>query len=219
MNKVIEASVSHPAQKEGRVNGVVDLPSPTRISGWAIDRADPNAHVDVDVYFEGKLIGRVAASDHRKDLERNGIGTGNYGFKFDLAHQIEPEMSFAIQAIARTKDGVSADLRNTGRAAHSEYPALRLSERALLVCCSMRQDLAELSRKIDDQTAQGVGEDSTSEILERIELVQARLETAFARENTPQPSPVSVGLKFAVIVSLLIGVSSLALGIASFWAG
>lgn len=204
--------------KEGRINGIVDRPTAGRVAGWAIDRADPSSHVIVDLYFEGALLGRVSATDYRKDLEKNGIGTGNYGFKFDLSTEIGSEMSFAITAIARTKDGASADLRNTGRMALSEDRAIRLGQRAYLNTCMLRQDVLTLSHQLQTQSERAP-DTAQAETLERIELVQARLETFVHNADTSQPAPQSAGLKWAVAVALVLGFGSFALGLASLWIG
>lgn len=219
MNKTLDAETLKQADTGARVNGILDRPGTTRISGWAIDRADPNAHVEVDIYYDGVLLGHVSASDYRKDLQRNGIGTGKYGFKYELREAIDPDMSFAITAIARTKDGMRAPLRNTGRTAKSDDPAIRLGQRAYLRSCGLRQEIADLSCKLDDLLEQ-IGTASVDpDVLERIELVQARLETILPREGTPRPVAQTAGLKVAVSIALLFGVASLSLGLISLWMG
>lgn len=216
---MIELAASHRSDTEGRVNGIVDRPTAGRIAGWAIDRADPNSHVVVDIYFEGVLLGQVPATDYRKDLEKNGIGTGKYGFKFDLGTDIDADMSFAITAVARTQDAASASLRNTGRMAQSEDPAIRLAQRAYLKTCAVQQAMGQLSRKVEDQSESETTNQATANTLERIELVQARLETLLSACDTYQPAQQSAGLKWAVAIALVLGLTSFAVGLASLWVG
>lgn len=215
MNKMIEVAAADQSDKEGRVNGIVDRPTSGRIAGWAIDRADPSSHVIVDILYEGALIGQVPATEYRKDLERNGIGTGKYGFKFDLSDPIDAEMSFAITAVARTRDGSCASLRNTGRMAQSEDPSIRMSQRAYLKCSALRQDVLQMLQKHDAKDH----DTSITESLERIELVQARLEGLLSKTDRVEPPSQPAGLKWAVAIALLVGLSSFALGIFSVWQG
>ncbi|WP_222869332.1 hypothetical protein ROLI_001230 [Roseobacter fucihabitans] len=216
---MIEVAAPPGSDSEERVNGIVDRPAAGRIAGWAIDRADPAAHVVVDIYFEEALIGQVPATDYRKDLQRNGIGTGRYGFKFDLPDGINPEMSFAIKAVARTKDNTFASLRGTGRMVPSEDPKVRMSQRAYLHTCTLRQEFLQLSRKLDAVVQDAKSTKGDSDILERIELVQARLESFVNQQPTHPLQPHNSGLKWAVAFALLLGISSFSFGILSFWLG
>ncbi|MEP1612128.1 MAG: hypothetical protein ABJL72_09415 [Roseobacter sp.] len=219
MNKEIESGSLEQSDKVERVNGIIDRLGSKRIAGWAIDRADPNAHVDVDIYFEDILIGQVAASNYRKDLEKNGIGTGRYGFKFELEDEIDPDMSFAISAIARTKDGSSARLRNTGSTMLSDDPETRLSQRAYLNGCALRKELSELSNALQTMIEMENANEPDTNTLDRIELVQARLETILPKTHEPNLVNNFTGLKWAVFVALLFGMASLGVGVFSVWTG
>ncbi len=197
------------AASGARINGVIDVPRPGRVSGWAIDRADPDAAVTVQIVREGRLIGEVRADDHRPDLERGGIGTGRYGFAFDLDDPLEPGFEFTIRAVARAEDGTSGELRQVGRAKPSEDPARRLAERGYEELCRLRASIGREPRNADAPLR---------EAMERIEVVQARIETALSTIEPPQRSGTR-GLAVAVAVSLLIGLASLGLGLWSIFAG
>ena len=91
--------------KELRLYGVIDLLRSDRVGGWVIDRTDPRRTAMVDVLREGRVVGRVTADRPRKDLERQAVGTGNYGFSFTLDPPLEEGMEFTITVIARSHDG------------------------------------------------------------------------------------------------------------------
>ncbi len=218
MTNAVAVDVSDDENLDIRVNGVVDLPTNARIAGWAIDRADPNAHVTVDVFREGALIASVPATSYRQDLERNGIGTGKYGFKIDLDQPIEPELAFTVTARARTHDGVSGPLRNTGRTVLDDDRPLRVLQRIYTQLGGFRQDMDRLSQQVAGM-AQAGPDDSAADVLARIELVQARLESGLAEVEQPPAPPRATGLRWAVGAALLLGAGSLVLGLWSLWVG
>lgn len=196
----------------GRINGVYDLPTPGRLAGWAIDRAEEAAAVTVEVYREGKLVKRTRADRHRPDLERGGIGTGRYGFSVDLDPPIAPGMAFALSVRAVTGDGVSGPLRATGKAAPSEDPLRALVERIFDQNATLRSEVRDLRRAVE---AMEVPKDhgETAAMLERIELVQARLDGAAAATRTPSEPPVGPGLRLAVGIALGLSVLAVILGL------
>ncbi len=89
-----------------RLYGVIDVIKPDRIAGWAIDRSDSQAALMIDIAREGVPVGTVRADRSRKDLERGGVGTGRYGFAFEMTPPLEPGFEFTVSATARAADGV-----------------------------------------------------------------------------------------------------------------
>lgn len=191
-----------------RINGVIDVPRPGRVSGWAIDRSDPEAVVTVQIAREGRPLGEVRADAYRADLERGGIGTGRYGFSFDLDTPLEPGFEFTVTATAVADDGTSGELRRIGRAKLAEDPARRLAERLFEEVFRLRMAIGSGMR-----TADAPFDDAMA----RIEVVQARIEAALATSEPPQRSSTG-GLVAAVGLSLLIGLASLGLGLWSLFA-
>lgn len=202
---------------ETRVNGVYDLPTPGRVSGWAIDRADPEAVVEVEVCREGKVLGRTRADRHRPDLERGGIGTGRYGFSVTLDPPIEPEMIFTLSVRGITADGTTGPLRATGEAAANDDPLLRLVERLFEQTASLRTEIAGLRRAVE-RGAAPVDTGETKAILERIEVVQARLDGAAATREAPSDPAVGPGLRIAVGAALVLSTLALFIGLWSVFA-
>ncbi len=193
----------------GRINGVVDVPRRGRVAGWAIDRSDPEAGVTVRITREGRVVGEVRADQHRPDLERGGIGTGRYGFALDLDPPLEPGLEFTVAASARADDGTTAELRRVGRVRLAEDPARRLAERSF-------EELWQLRGMVALQSP--IADASIRRELDRIELVQARLETALSSIEPPE-RPGNRGLVAAVAFALAVATASLGLGIWSIVAG
>ncbi|PZX17122.1 hypothetical protein LX81_01754 [Palleronia aestuarii] len=195
------------AGTDGRLNGVVDVPRANRVAGWAIDRADPEAAVTVRVTREGRVVAELRADTPRPDLERNGIGTGRYGFSVDLDPPLEPGFEFTIEATAHVDGVAPMPLRRIGRAADRDEPGRRLPERTFEEVVALR---ARLETGLERDTA------PLRETLDRIEIVQARIETALGGLEAP-PRTGGRGLGLAVAAALAIGAGSLALGLWSLF--
>ncbi|RBO55164.1 hypothetical protein DSD19_00540 [Rhodovulum sp. BSW8] len=201
-----------------RVNGVYDLPAPGRIAGWAIDRADPSAAVAVEIYREGRLAAKTRADRHRPDLERGGIGTGRYGFSVELDPPVEPGLAFTLSVRAVTGDGTAGALRATGAALPSDDPDRRVLEVVFARVAALGTEIADLrgalARHDDPADLQDI-----ARALDRIELVQARLELAAAgTDGAAAPDPLA-GLRRMVVAALALGGTALALGLWSLFAG
>lgn len=200
-----------------RLNGVVDVSRPGRAVGWAIDRSDPDAAVEVEIYRDGRRISTVRADRHREDLVRNGIGTGKYGFVAELDPAVEPGMAFAVTAIARAADGTRGPLRPIGKAAPSSDPDRRILERTFEEVISLRADVARLKKPAPGSPENAV--ERLREMLERIEVVQARLEATDRGSASEAPSRSDASLRAIAGAALGIALGSLALGVFSMWAG
>ena len=182
-----------------RINGVFDLPRSNRVTGWAIDRADAGANVEVLFHYRGKLVAQTDAVTYRPDLEKAGIGTGRYGFACDLPMDIPRGLEFALSATARTGDGTVGPLRRLPGVALSDDPDRRLAQETFLdLDGHAKLDTASLTRAI-----------------ERVETVQARLEAAADRTTPPAAPDLPHSLKAAVALALVLGVVALALGVHS----
>lgn len=193
-----------------RLHGVIDVIRTDRIAGWVIDRADPRAYAEVEVRREGRVVATVRADRPRPDLERSGVGSGRYGFAAPLDPPLDAGMEFTLSVTARTGDGAQVVLRPVGQAAAVIPPERRLLERIF-------EDLGEVKA-----TAARTGADLTdgwerlSRAVERVELVQARLEAALGAVE-PLPSRRQGILWTLAVAALLTGAGSLGLGTWSLW--
>ncbi len=202
------------AEAGGRINGVIDVPRADRVAGWAIDRADSSAAVIVTILREGRVVGEVRADAHRPDLERGGIGTGRYGFSLVLDPPLEPGFEFTLTAVARAADGTSGELRPIGRVKSAEDPDRRLAERTFAEVAKLRGAVDALAGHREQDI-----EALVLQALDRVEVVQARLEQSLVEAEPSGDKSQGRGLALAVTLALTIGVGSLALGIWSMLAG
>jgi hypothetical protein len=191
-----------------RIHGVVDVIRPDRVAGWAIDRADPAAHVEVRLEREGRAVATAPADRLRKDLAKGGVGTGLYGFALPLDPPLEAGMEFTLTVIARTRDGQETRLR--APKAEAARPENRLLERVFAEIGEVRKTLAAL----DDRLAGTAPE--TLRALEKVEVLQTRLEAAISGLEPPAAAS-QAGLRALAATALGIAAVSLALGLVSLW--
>ncbi len=190
-----------------RIYGVIDVIRPDRIAGWAIDRGDSRAAVEIEVLREGRPVATVRADRPRKDLERGGVGTGRYGFACELAPPLEPGFEFTVAVRARTADGVRIDLRRGAATTEPTNPDRRLLERLFEELCAQRAAPAP----IEAEPAAAL-----PEMIAQLELAQLRIEASLG--TIPSPAPArQTGLKLLVAAALATGLGSLALGLVSMW--
>ncbi len=206
-----ESAAEHTAGP--RIYGVIDVLRSDRIAGWAIDRSDSAAALDVDVLREGRVIRTVRADRHRADLEKGGIGTGRYGFRAEIAPPLEPGFEFTLVIVARAPDGASAALKRVGAAAGAQDPATRVLERiyervAQLPTGAERPEAASVSADVGRLTL----------VVERIETAQGRIEAALASIEPSAPTVHGHGLRAIVFAALGVAVLSLSIGVYSLWA-
>lgn len=178
-----------------RLYGVVDVVRPDRVAGWAIDRRDAGAALEIEVRREGQAIATVKAARPRRDLEKAGVGTGRYGFSCELDPPLEPGFEFTIAVTARAADGTTEPLRR---------PAAR--------ACDPDRRLAE---RIFEEVRRPAATAEVRDAVERIEVAQARIEAALAALDAPGPPAPARSLRLLVGVALALAVTSLAVGIAS----
>ncbi len=70
------------AAQLGALRGYIDRVRTGSIAGWAQNTDAPEAPVCLDIFADGKLIGRVLANIYREDLKRAGLGNGRHAFNF-----------------------------------------------------------------------------------------------------------------------------------------
>lgn len=196
-----------------RIYGVIDAIRADRIAGWAIDRSDKAAALDIEILREGRPVQTVRADRHRADLEKGGIGTGNYGFRAEIVPPLEPGFEFTVTAVAFSPDGARGELKRVGAAVRAAEPDQRLLERIF----------AEVTRTapapVSAPVALGVEVERLSDAVTRIELIQARLEAAMESIDTPAPKAPDNGLRRLVALALLVAGVSLGVGVYSLLAG
>ena len=93
------------APQLGALRGHIDRIRSTSIAGWAQNAAAPEAPVCLDIFADGKLIGRVLANSYRDDLKRAGLGSGRHAFAFVPP----PGVALDSVEVRRSLDGASLD--------------------------------------------------------------------------------------------------------------
>ena len=103
------------ASRLGALRGNIDCIRATGIAGWAQNSDTPEAPVCLDVYADGKLIGRVLANTYREDLKAAGLGSGHHSFEFT------PPAGIALASIEvqRSLDSTPLGSSSGGRSARS----------------------------------------------------------------------------------------------------
>jgi len=92
------------------VHGKTD--SKWRIHGWAWDRNNPDATLKVDIHEGDQLLATIPASVFRQDLYDAKIGTGKYGFAWQVPASLRDGRPHDIRI---TISGTSIPLKNTPR--------------------------------------------------------------------------------------------------------
>ncbi len=69
---------------DGRIEAVSD----GRLIGWAVDLAEPDRRLSLDVFIDNKLVRKVLADQPRADLLARGIGDGAHGFRVELPRHV-----------------------------------------------------------------------------------------------------------------------------------
>lgn len=206
-DKTFSAEVS----KEARLYGVIDVLRVDRVAGWVIDRTDPYQSAVVEVRCGDRLIGTIVANRLRKDLEQRAVGTGHYGFVYAFDPPLADGMESAVTAIAKSQDGVELPLQPAAGAARSISVERKMLGRLLSEVTDMRTDIGALRQEMASATA------SHAQLLERLELVQLRIEGALTVEAMPSLRPRG-WLRTMAGAGAIIAVGSIVVGMFSLWA-
>lgn len=197
--------------KEPRLYGVIDVLRTERVAGWVIDRTDIARCATVEVRREGRLIGTVAANRPRKDLERQAVGTGAYGFAFTFDPPLDEGMEFTVAVTARSHDGVELPLQPAAGAARAVSTEKKLLGRILAELAELRAEVGSLRQE------RAATEEARARFQERLELVQLRLESSISTVDMPEGNS-SGWLAGVAVVGAILAAGSLALGLFSLWA-
>ncbi|MDG4575537.1 MAG: hypothetical protein P9C36_02980 [Defluviicoccus sp.] len=82
------------------ISGYIDAAKGLKVSGWAWNRADPTAVLEIEIRCGGEVAGRGRADKFRADLEKAGVGDGRHAFEVMLETPIAPGEGHAIEAFA-----------------------------------------------------------------------------------------------------------------------
>jgi len=94
----------------GGLEGFVDQISAWQVDGWAIDQAQPDLPVLLEVLTASEVLGTVLASGFRADLAQAGKGSGRCAFSFTPPARLPQDVEITVR---RASDGAVLAASNT----------------------------------------------------------------------------------------------------------
>lgn len=236
------AAIGTPA--DDPVSGFIDRVYERRITGWAWNRAEPDAILEVEIRLDETPIATARADRLRRDLVRRAYGDGRHGFDVRLSEMLPADARLRLTAIAILPDGGRVRLGN--RAAEAATPESAPDAVIAAVPDALRAWLADfqaVQRQLEasltgavrdlraprdgsdaaaaDALAQlaAVRQDELARQIAALEVVQARIDAAVARLDGRANSSDAPDrwLRRAVALLALISGASLTLGVASLF--
>jgi len=101
-----------PARRSA-IRGFVGAVLAHEARGWAFDPSLPDAHLTIEVYVRGTLIGATLADQPRADLVQALIGSGDHGFTFTTDAEL-PTSAGSVEIRATSPSGESGFLDQAG---------------------------------------------------------------------------------------------------------
>jgi hypothetical protein len=97
----------------GPLDGCVDVVTAGwYVEGWALDTANPNLPVQLEIYLGDRLLGTTLACNHRADLQKAGKGSGRCAFRFTSSVKLTPDTQAALR-VQRESDATPLRLSKT----------------------------------------------------------------------------------------------------------
>jgi hypothetical protein len=101
-----------------KFRGAVDVADARTVEGWAVDEAEPNTQVDVQLFIDGQFVAQRRADLSRPDVLAAGRSTrAEHGFRFDtppLAAR-EAEYEARVYALHAASGGERRTLNQIGK--------------------------------------------------------------------------------------------------------
>ncbi len=105
-----------------QLEGALDAAECSTIYGWAWDKGQPNAVVNVEIYDGATLLGTVLANQFRADLLAVGKGNGLHGFSFPAPANLRDGQVHSIRVrISGAADDVPGSPRLLSCAAGAQF--------------------------------------------------------------------------------------------------
>ena len=181
-------------RRPSELAGYVDAISGRRVFGWAWDRANPDARIELQVYAGGRLLGAVTAARERPDLRENGIGDGRHAFEFELPEALGEAAAIEVRAtrpdtresvtLGPPENGPGRDRAATARPGSPPRAAIdRLAASQQLLRRDLRSVLSAVERLAGPAGEQETGRDELARRLQNLEVHLVRLDTALRELN------------------------------------
>ncbi len=141
----------------GAFTGMLERADRTAISGWAMDTADPDAVVSLELLIDDVPSGVLPADLYRPDLHQAGLGHGRHGFNLHLPRGIAGAGAHVIR-VRRAEDG--QELPGSPRDVAPEEGAEIAGQAAImeaLDAAAASGDAAALDRLVEALARQAAG--------------------------------------------------------------
>jgi hypothetical protein len=96
----------------GHMQGAVDIFNEAELHGWAMDEANPELPVLLEIVFDGTVFDTVLACDYREDLAQAGIGRGRSAFFYKSNVPMPVELRHLL-VVRRAVDGFALRVPET----------------------------------------------------------------------------------------------------------
>ena len=97
-------------------HGTLDLADKHYVAGWVINRADPQSHVEVQLYIDGRFAGNRTADLSRPDVKASGRAADeNHGFVFDTPTLPAGQHEARVYAVHMSGEGQRGSLQIVGK--------------------------------------------------------------------------------------------------------
>ena len=110
---------NRPLHHTGGPQGHIDHVSDGVVRGWAWNPRHPKDRLQLDVFYQGLFLGRVAAGRFRGDLADLRIGDGRHGFVFHLPGDVPKDINPGCVRVATAGPEVRVTLAPMGARADS----------------------------------------------------------------------------------------------------
>jgi hypothetical protein len=104
--------------------GSVDSAENGEIAGWVVDVSQPAAHVEVQLYIDGRFAGRGQADQSRPDVLAAGRAADeSHGFKLPLPPLPPGAHEARVYAVHKSAGGQRITLQQVDKVTHFNVPA------------------------------------------------------------------------------------------------
>jgi len=159
------------------LTGRVDAIDNGRLYGWAFDRSQPSARMQIVVSLGQQKIAEATADKLRSDLRRNGVGDGQHAFDIPLPESVTSrQRDLSIVAISPTGEErilYAPTLDEQAAEALIAAPLTRVLEKLEVLMAAQRQ--LQLNQRGIQRNAEGAAGDAPPAQLEHIETTQTEI--------------------------------------------
>jgi hypothetical protein len=159
------------------VAGRVDAIDNGRLYGWAFDRSQPSARMQVVVSLGAQKIAEATADKLRSDLRRNGVGDGQHAFDIPLPESVTArQRDLSIVAISPSGEErilYAPTLDEQAAEALIAAPLTRVLEKLEVLMAAQRQ--LQLNQRGIQRSSETSGGEVPPAQFEIIELTQTEI--------------------------------------------